>query len=66
MFKEKLNTRTHGQMHDGQQAMTLARWPMTSGAKNYEEEHCKEKGENAGRHTFFCSVKDKSHHLCKN
>ena len=26
--------RTDGRMHDGQQAMTLARWPMASGAKN--------------------------------
>ena len=31
--EEKVNTRTDGRTHNGQQAMTYARWPMASGAK---------------------------------
>ena len=37
-FKEKVYGRTHGRTdgrtHDGHNAMTIARWPSASGAKN--------------------------------
>ena len=38
MFKEKVNARTDGhtdgRTHNGHRAMTYARWPTASGAKN--------------------------------
>ena len=34
MYKEKVKARTDGQTLDRQRAMTYARWPMGSGAKN--------------------------------
>ena len=34
MFKEKVNTWMDVETHDGQQAITLACWPMANGAKN--------------------------------
>ena len=41
MFIEKVKAQTDGRtdrgMHDGQQAMTLTRWPMASGAKNVDK-----------------------------
>ena len=36
MFKEKVNKRTAGRTHEGQQTMTQARWPMASGAKKVQ------------------------------